>query len=295
MYSAIASNKRRTYVLIGLFVVLIGLIGGTVDWYLEGGGIITVVAIIFSVISALTSYYAGDKAALAISGAKQIQKTDAPELWRLVENLCIANGQPMPKVYIIQDAMPNAFATGRDPEHASVAFTTGLLKKLDRPELEGVVAHELSHIKNYDILTMTIVVVLVGTIALMTDLFLRWSFWGGGRRRNSKGGGGILLIVGLIFLILAPILAQIIKLAVSRRREYLADASGALLTRYPDGLARALEKISASNEPLKRASTATAHMYISSPFGKKSGFVAGLFSTHPPAKDRIMKLRTMGT
>lgn len=292
MYSAIASNKRRTYLLIGLFIILIGFIGWTVDWYLEGSGVITVLAVVFSMISALTSYYAGDKVALSVSGAKRIEKSDAPELWRLVENLCIANGQPMPKVHIIQDAAPNAFATGRDPEHASVAFTTGLIEKLDRAELEGVVAHELSHIKNYDIRTMTIVVVLVGTIAIMTDLFLRMSFYGG-RRRDSKGGGGILLIIGLVFLILAPIIAEVIKLAVSRQREYLADASGALLTRYPDGLARALEKISATNEPMKRASTATAHLFISSPFGKKKNFVSKLFSTHPPAQDRIARLRSM--
>lgn len=292
MYSAIDSNKRRTYLLIGLFIVFIGFLGWTIDWYLEGGGVVTVFAILFSMISALVSYYAGDKVALSVSGAKQIQKTDAPELWRLVENLCIANGQPMPKVYIIQDPTPNAFATGRSPEHASVAFTTGLIERLNRTELEGVVAHELSHIKNYDIRTMTIVVVLVGTVALMTDLFLRMSFYGG-RRRDSKGGGGILLIIGLVFLILAPIIAQIIKLAVSRQREYLADASGALLTRYPEGLASALEKISAANQPLKRASTATAHMYISNPFGKKKSFFTGLFSTHPPAEQRIAKLRSM--
>ena len=292
MYSEIDSNKRRTYLLIGLFILFIGILGWGIDQYMNTNGVITVLAIGFSMFSAIFSYYAGDKVALSIAHAKQIEKKDSPELFRLVENLCIANGQPMPKVYLIQDPMPNAFATGRDPKTASVAFTTGLLEMLERTELEGVVAHELSHIKNYDIRTMTIVVVLVGTVALMTDLFLRMQLFGGRRSRNS--GGGVMLVIGLILLILAPIIAQIIKLAVSRQREYLADASGALLTRYPEGLARALKKISSAKLPLKHASTATAHMYITSPFGSKKKWVTGLFSTHPPADERINRLRKMG-
>lgn len=291
MYNAITSNKRRSLLLIVLFIAVIAGLGYVIDWYLEAGGAITVVAVGYSLISALVSYFAGDKVALAFSGARQIEKKDAPELFRLVENLCIANGQPMPKVYVIEDDVPNAFATGRDPNHGSVAFTTGLVRRLDRSELEGVVAHELSHIKNYDIRTMTVVVVLVGTVAIMTDLFIRARWLGGDRRRRE--GGGILLVAGLIVIILAPLIAQLIKFAVSRQREYLADASGALLTRYPEGLARALEKISAVGTPMRRASTATAHLFISSPFGAKKGALMKLFSTHPPAEDRIARLRTM--
>lgn len=292
MYSEIASNKRRSWVLIALFIILIGIVGYVIDFYFEAGGVIVFIAIGYSIVSALVSFYAGDKVALGVAGAKPIEKKDAPELFRLVENLCITGGQPMPKVYIIQDEAPNAFATGRDPEHSSVAFTTGLIRSLDRAELEGVVAHELSHIKNYDIRTMTIVVVLVGTVALMTDIFLRMSLFGG-RGRDRKEGGGIMLVIGIVLIVLAPIIAQVIKLAVSRQREYLADASGALLTRYPDGLARALEKISATAEPMKKASTATAHLFISSPFGKKKGMLTGLFATHPPADDRVRRLREM--
>lgn len=291
MYSAITSNKRRSWLLIGLFIGLIIGLGYVIDWYFESGGVIAVIALVYALVTALTSYYAGDKVALALSGAKEIEKADAPELFRLVENLSIADGIPMPKVHIIEDDTPNAFATGRDPEHGSVAFTTGLIRRLDRPELEGVVAHELSHIKNYDIRTMTVVVVLVGTVAVMADLFLRARWFGGGQRR--KEGGGVMLVVGIVLIVLAPLIAQAIKLAVSRQREYLADASGALLTRYPEGLARALEKISASPAPLKRASTATAHLFISSPFGAKKSMLTGLFSTHPPAEERIARLRGM--
>jgi len=292
MYSEITSNKRRTWVLIIVFVGITAALGYVIDWYFEAGGILTVVALGYSGITATASYFAGDKVALAISGAKEIEKKDAPELFRLVENLCIANGTPMPKVYVIEDDAPNAFATGRDPKHSSVAFTTGLIRRLDRPELEGVVAHELSHIKNYDIRTMTVVVVLVGTVAIMADLFIRAQWFGGNSRR--KEGGGILLIVGIVLIVLAPIIAQLIKLAVSRQREYLADASGSLLTRYPEGLARALEKISATEAPLKQASTATAHLFIASPFGTKKNMLTGLFATHPPAAERISRLRAMG-
>ncbi|MEK7084857.1 MAG: M48 family metallopeptidase, partial [Patescibacteria group bacterium] len=227
-----------------------------------------------------------------------------PYVYRRVENLCITAGTPMPKVHIIESAALNAFATGRDPEHASIALTTGIIDALKNEELEGVIAHELSHVKNYDIRVMTIVVVLVGTIALLSDFFFRIRFFssiggsafgGGGGRRDSRGGGGqvgaIIMIVGIVLLILSPIIAELIKLAVSRRREYLADASGALLTRYPEGLARALEKISQSKTPLAHASAATAHLFISNPFKKHS--VSGLFSTHPPIEERVKKLRGM--
>lgn len=291
MYSAIDANKRRTWLLIAGFIAFIGLLGWFIDQALEGGGTIVAIAVVYSIVSALFSYYAGDKIALWSSGAKEIQKAQAPELWTLVENLCIANGQPMPKIYVIDDPAPNAFATGRDPQRASIAFTTGILRTLERAELEGVAAHELSHVKNYDIRVMTIVVVLVGVVALMADLFFRISWHGGGRDRRS---GNVLMILGLVAIILAPLIANLVKLAVSRRREYLADASGALLTRYPEGLARALEKISAYKQPLRHAHAATAHLYIANPFGS-GGWMAGLFSTHPPVEKRIAELRRMGT
>lgn len=247
----------------------------------------------FTVVYALISYYFSDKVALIASGAKAVTKAEAPELYNIVENLCIANGQPTPAIYIMHDDSPNAFATGRDPEHASVAFTTGLLRILNKQELEGVAAHELSHVKNYDIRVMTIVVVLVGAVMLLSDILLRSSFGG-----NKKEAGTILLVIGLALAILSPFLAEIIKLAVSRQREYLADASGALLTRYPEGLASALQKISASNRPLKKANHATAHLFISSPFGAKAGGKASwfskLFATHPPVEDRIARLTSMG-
>jgi len=293
MYSQITSNKRKSILLIGIFLVMIVGLGLLIDGYYDSGGMITAVAGIYAIVTALVSYYTGDKMALWASGAREIKKEDSPELWRLVENLCIANGQPMPKVHLIDDPAPNAFATGRDPDKSSVAFTTGLLERLDRTELEGVVAHELSHIKNYDIRVMTIVVVLVGVIAVMADLFLRISLHsrGGGRRRE---GGGVLLIIGIVAIILAPIIANLVKLAVSRRREYLADASGALLTRFPEGLAKALEKIASYEGPLKHAHSATAHLFIANPFGK-GGWAAGLTSTHPPIEKRIAALRSMGT
>lgn len=291
MYSQITANKRKSVVLIAIFIGLVIGLGWLIDESYGGGGAITLVALGYALVSALVGYYSGDKMALWASGAREIKKEDSPELWRLVENLCIANGQPMPKVHIIDDPAPNAFATGRDPFRSSVAFTTGLLQRLDRTELEGVVAHELSHIKNYDIRVMTIVVVLVGVVAVMADLFLRISWSGGGRKRE---GGGVLMILGLVAIILAPLIANLVKLAVSRRREYLADASGALLTRYPEGLAKALEKISSYEGPMRHAHSATAHMFISNPFGK-GGWAAGLTSTHPPVEKRIAALRQMGT
>jgi heat shock protein HtpX len=291
MYSQITSNKRKSIVLIVAFLILVVGLGLLIDASYESGGAITIIAVIYASVTAMVSYYSGDKMALWASGAREIKKEDSPELWRLVENLCIANGQPMPKVHLIDDDAPNAFATGRDPKTSSIAFTTGLIGRLDRAELEGVVAHELSHIKNYDIRVMTIVVVLVGVVAVMADLFLRIS-WGGGNRKRE--GGGIMLVIGLVAIILAPIIANLVKLAVSRRREYLADASGALLTRYPEGLARALEKISSYDGKMRHAHSATAHLFISNPFGQ-GGWAAGLLSTHPPAEKRIAALRQMGT
>ncbi len=290
MYSQITSNKIKSVFLIIFFVILTIILGSAVDLSLGGGGFIILLSLAYAIISALIGYYAGDKVALRSAGAKLVAKDDAPELWRTIENLCIANGQPMPKIYLIDDPSPNAFATGRTPKTSSIAFTTGLLEKLNKTEFEGVASHELSHIKNYDIRVMTIVVVLVGFVAAMSDIFIRIS-----RRRsgNSRDGSGALLLIGLIAVILAPIIASLIKLATSRRREYLADASGALLTRYPEGLASALQKISAYEQPMRRASSATAHLYIASPFGKQNWFTR-MFSTHPPIEERIKALRQMG-
>jgi heat shock protein HtpX len=242
---------------------------------------------------AFASYWWSDKISLAISGAKEIDKKTAPELYRTVENVAIMAGIPTPRVYVIDDSAPNAFATGRDPGHAALAVTTGLLTKLEKPELEGVIAHEMSHIGNYDIRLMSVVVVLVGIIALLSDWFLRISFWGGGDDDDNKNP--YLMIAGIVLALLSPLIATLIQLALSRKREYLADADGALLTGYPDGLARALEKISSDPEPLEAANKATAHLYISDPLkdheGSSRGWFAGLFNTHPPVEERIARLR----
>ncbi len=293
MYSQIDSNKRKTSLLIAIFFVFIIAIAWFIDYYYGMGYGLVIFAVVFASISSLVSYYKGDKIALASTGAKAIEKKDNPYVYRMVENLCIASGIPMPKVHIIDSPTMNAFATGRDPEHASIALTTGIIGALENEELEGVIAHELSHIKNFDIRLMTIVVVLVGTISIIGNWFLRWQFYGGGRRNDNKSGGGqlqlILFVVGIAFMILSPIIAEVIKLAISRKREYLADASGALMTRYPEGLARALEKISTSKPDPKLASSATAHLFISNPLkGKK---MSKLFSTHPPIEERVNKLR----
>ena len=261
-----------------------------------GGGLsVAGFALILSGLMSLGSYYYSDKIILGMSNAKQIQKKDNPELFRTVENLCIGDGLPMPKIYIIDDSAPNAFTTGRDPKHAVVCATTGILEKLNKAELEGVIAHELSHIKNFDIRLMAIVVILVGTIALLADIFMR-SVWFKGRDREDRGNSqAIFMLIGIVLAILSPIIATLIQLAISRKREFLADASGVLLTRYPEGLASALEKISRDREPLEAANNATAHLYIVNPFKGKEikSFLAGLFNTHPPIEDRIKILRSM--
>lgn len=249
-------------------------------------------------IYALFSYYASSNIALGISGAHEVTKEQEPDLYRTVENLCIGAGLPMPKVYVMEDGAPNAFATGRDPKHASVAVTRGLLQKLDHAELQGVIGHELSHVGNYDTRLMSLVVVLVGVAALVADLALRLTFFGAGRRsgnRDRNGGMAVLIIyaIALLGAILAPIAAQLIQFAISRQREYLADASGALLTRDPEALARALEKISADPEPLHDANKATAHLYISNPLREHKSFLNGMFDTHPPIQERIRLLRAM--
>ncbi len=229
--------------------------------------------------------------------AKPVTFEENPELYRIVENLCITAGLPMPKIYILPELAPNAFATGRDPKNAAIAVTEGLLRKLDRSELEGVIGHELSHIGNRDVLLQTVVVVLVGTVSILADIFTRTAFWNGGRRDDENGGifSAILMLIGIVFIILSPLIAQLIQLAISRKREFLADASSALLTRYPEGLARALEKIVADPTPMRYTSTATAHLYIANPFkGKQSqSWLVKLFMTHPPVEERIKALREM--
>lgn len=293
MYKEIASNKRRTILLMGIFLIFVISLGWIFSRIFDATWILPA-AVVFAVFQALISYYYSDSITLFVSRAHQApRKEPYLDLHRVVENLAITAGLPKPRIYVIDDTAPNAFATGRDPKHAVVAVTTGLLNKLNKTELEGVISHELSHIGNYDIRLMTIVVVLVGVVALISDWFLRWSWWGGRFRRNEGGGQAqaILFLVGIALAILAPIAAWLIQLAISRRREYLADASGALLTRYPEGLASALEKISQDKEPLEVANRATAHLYIVNPIKGKN--IAVWFSTHPPIEDRIKKLRGM--
>ncbi len=268
------------------------------SYFLNNYGIF-VLAVVLSILMSLGSYWYSDKIVLAISGARPIAKEDNPELYRIVENLSITAGLPMPRLYVVADPQPNAFATGRDPKHGVVAVTTGLLERLERVELEGVIAHELSHIGNRDILVSTVAVVLVGVVVFMADFFFRIAFWGGfGGRDNDRGGGYIkliLIIVAVAFAILAPIAAQLLKLAISRKRELLADASGALLTRYPEGLALALEKISADPRQLHTANDATAHLYLVNPFRGKErrSWLHKLFMTHPPVEERVAALRGM--
>jgi len=294
LYTHAESNIRKTWFLITMFLVLIiGL--GWVFARVWNNPIILIAAVLYSVLMSFLSYWYSDKIVLAMSRARPIEKKDNPELYRVVENLCITAGLPLPRIYIMDEAAPNAFATGRDPKHAVVAVTRGLLEKLEKSELEGVIAHELSHIGNRDMLLSTVVVVLVGVVAMLSHWFLRFSFFGGRRSSDENRGGGqlqaILMLVGVIFAVLSPFIAMLIQLAISRKREFLADASGALLTRYPEGLARALEKISADKSPLRVANNATAHLYFSNPFkGKK---LSALFMTHPPIEERIRALKGM--
>lgn len=298
-------SKNKTYSVLLIFVFLLVIIGlGFVFSQVYNAPEFVLIAVVFSSVSAFISYFFSDKITLAISHAKEIDLKTQPQLYQVVENLTIAAGLPMPRVYIIEDTAMNAFATGRDPKHAVICVTTGLLSRLDRTELEGVLAHELSHIGNYDIRFMTLVVVMVGIITLLADWMVRFSLFGGKKRDSNDGGNGIFLIIGIILAILSPIVATLIKLAVSRRREFLADSSGALLTRYPEGLALALEKIAADTEPLEAANKATAHLYIANPFksnarsedGKSStSWITNLFNTHPPIEERIKRLRQMGS
>jgi len=299
IYDRIGANRRNTFLLLFVFVALLAGASIALGIVLGLPYPFAPLLIIPFLIIALITYYRSPQVALALSQAREVTKDDEPELHRTVENLCIGAGLPMPRVYVIEDGSPNAFATGRDPDHAAIAVTRGLLQKLDKLELEGVIAHELSHIGNYDIRVMTIVVVLVGLTALMADFALRLTFFGAGRRSSNRGRSGgagvaIIYIIALVAIILTPIAAQIIRFAVSRQREFLADASAALLTRYPEGLARALEKISTDPDPLEVANKATAHLYINNPLHEHKSFLNNLFSTHPPVEERIGLLRGMG-
>lgn len=292
LYTEQRSNTQRTWLLMTVFLVLVIALGWLISFYYNNQAILYI-AIIFSLGMNFASYWWSDKIVLSLAGAKPASHDENMELYHLVENLSITAGLPMPKLYIIEDSAPNAFATGRDKKHAVVAVTTGLLAMLNKNELEGVIAHELSHIGNRDILLSSVIVVLVGLIAILSDMFVRSRFIFGGGDDNNKAGG-IMAIVGIIFIILSPIIATIIQLAVSRQREYLADSSGALLTRYPEGLASALEKIGGYQQPMQKASNAMAHLYISNPFGgQKMKGVAKLFMTHPPIEERVAKLRKL--
>lgn len=294
MYQQITSNRRKSRLLIALFIGVLALAGyafGTINGDSYGG---LILALLISVGMTLVSFFVGDKIVLSSTGAKKIDTREQyPYVWNMVENLCLSTGMKMPAIYIIQDPSPNAFATGRNEKTASIALTTGIIELLENEELEGVIAHELSHIKNEDVKLMLYVAVLVGSLTLMGDWFLRGSLFRGRGRDSDRGSvGGILFIVGIVFLILSPLIGELIKLAISRKREFLADASGSLMTRYPDGLASALEKIQQANIPMERASRATAHLWISSPFGAEK--VRSWFSTHPPVEERVKALREMG-
>ena len=296
IYDAVAANRWRTVALIVVFTGILTALGYLVGEYFAPGGGIAVVplALGFSGLSATASYFAGDKLVLAQSQARELAPGEEPQLRNIVETLSIGLGITPPRIYLIDDTAPNAFATGRDPKHASIVVTRGLLDKLDRTELEGVIAHELSHVVNRDIRVMLLVTVLVGTVALLSDWMLRSFAWGGGARRGrDRGGGGIILIAALVLAILTPIVATLIQLAVSRQREYLADASGALLTRYPPGLANALRKIAADKEALEVANKATASLYIANPLKDAPRALDGLFDTHPPIAERIRRLEAM--
>lgn len=297
MYEQITANKVKSVFLVLFFAALVLLViwaFGQVTGWGRGG---LVIALIISLASAVGGYYSSDKIVLAISHARPASKEEYPYLYNLVEGLALAAGLPTPRCYVIDDTAPNAFATGRNPEHSVICVTTGLLQKMNRLELEGVIAHEMSHIKNYDVRLQTVAVVMVGIIALLSDWMLRSFWWGGGRRRNEEKGGGqagaILLVIGLVLAILSPLIAQLMQLAISRRREFLADANGAMLTRYPAGLASALKKLAADPEPLEVANKATAHLYIVNPLKNIKGRVNKLFSTHPPIEARIAALEKM--
>lgn len=296
MYKEIAENKKKSWALVILVTAILLVLGFLLGEYWGNGYVGMVFAVVVAAAASLSAYYSGDKMVLAMSGAKRVVKSDYQQLFNVVEELSIAGGLPMPAICVIEDSAPNAFATGRDPDHASVAITTGLLEKLGRDELQGVMAHELSHIGNRDILFATMVGIMIGSIALLSNFFLRSFFWTGGRRRRRSGGGGagaIVFVLAIVLAILAPIFARLVQLAVSRQREYLADASAAKLTRYPAGLASALDKIARDKEVLEAANGATQHLYIVNPIKPFEKRAKSIFSTHPPIEDRIARLRSM--
>lgn len=287
LYQQRTNNVWRTAFLMAGFLAIVLGIGYAVSWYYQSPELLYI-AIAFALGMNVWGYWFSDKQVLSMTGARPASREEFFDLYTVTENMAITAGLPMPKLYIIEDTAPNAFATGRDEKHAVVCATTGLLAMLDRQELEGVIAHELSHIKNRDMLVMTVAVVLAGFLAILADMFLRMSMFGGDREDSR---GGLFMILAVVGIVLAPIAAQLIQLAISRRREFLADASGALLTRYPEGLAHALQKISSYNAPMRKANHATAHLFIANPFGAKAkGFVNGLFATHPPTAARIKAL-----
>ena len=301
-YAQIAANRRNSLLLAVVVIALFAALGFSIGYAISGSSsgalAIMVIAVIIGGLLAVGSYYGGDSLVLSVSGAHEVSATDAPQLMNVIQEMAIAANVPMPKVYVIDDSAPNAFATGRDPQHASVAITTGLLEKLDREELQGVMAHELSHVRNFDIRFALLVVVLVGSIALLADFVLRFTFWGGGRRSsNDRGGSGglqaIFFVIAIVLSILAPIAARLVQLAVNRQREYLADASSVQLTRNPYGIERALAKISTDQEVLEVANRATQHMYFTNPIKKFEERASNLFSTHPATLDRINRLRQL--
>ncbi len=294
LYTQADSNVRKTWILIGVFLVLVICLGWVLSYVFSASWILPL-AVIFSISWSFVSYWKSDSIILSLSHAHPIKREDNLQLYRIVENLAITAGLPMPKLYVINDESPNAFATGRDPQHSVVCVTQGLLNVLEKSELEGVIAHEMSHIGNRDILLSSVVVVLVGIVALLSRFFIRGSFFGGRSRNNDRGGLGlIVIIIGIVMSLLAPLAAMLLQLSISRKREFLADASGALLTRYPDGLARALAKISQDPHPLKTASNATRSLFISDPFRKKNEkWFTRLWMTHPPVEERIKNLQEM--
>ena len=297
IYTHQAANVRKTWIIMSVFLAFVIVVGWVFAQAMQSSAILYG-ALVFAFAMNILSYWYSDKLVLAMTRAREVKKQDAPELYRIVENLAITAGLPTPRVFVINDSAPNAFATGRDEKHSVVAVTTGLLERLDKSELEGVIAHELSHIGNKDMLVSTVAVLLVGFVALLSDFFMRWTWFGGGRR-DDRGGDGraqaIFMLIGIVLAILAPIVATLMQLAISRKREFLADASGALLTRYPEGLASALVKISQYPVEMRAANHATAHLFIANPFRAKNGagFLTKLFMTHPPIEERVKALKNM--
>ena len=297
LYAQQTSNIRRTWALVAGFLVVVIAVGYAISWY-YGNPIILVIAVVIAFATNFYAYWESDKLVLSLNRARPASREEFFDFYTVTENLAITAGLPVPRLYVIDDPAPNAFATGRDEKHAVVCATTGLLQMMNRSELEGVIGHELSHIKNRDILLMTVAVVLAGFIAIAADIFLRMSFFGGGRSDDRGNNNAIFAVIAVAGIVLAPIAAKLIQLAISRRREYLADASSALLTRYPEGLASALQKLGSYTAPMKRANLATAHLFIGDPFGTKasgaSGWIEQMFSTHPPTQDRIAALKGIG-